>query len=270
MFQSSRPAITSCPSSSPTGRTAFLRTAISAMFLGTASTATRAKPSSRLSTGSRVRRRVGSHVEAATLPCAALDGVARAGCRRRDQSGGQRSHSGDGRRCGVRAAVREDEGATAIVTSSSDAKLERAKALGADHTINYKSETRWGEAVRTWTGGRGVDHVLENRWAPGRCRSPITAARVGGHVSLIGILTGSRGTFRRCCSWPSRSSCRGSLSAAAASVGHDPRAGRQCRNTAGDRSRLPPHRRPMPSATKKARRISARSAWRCDRYDVRS
>ncbi len=83
-------------------------------------------------------------------------------------------------------------GATAIITSSSDAKLEKAKALGADHTINYKRETQWGNAVRKWTGGRGVDHVLEIG-GPGTLPQSIAAARIGGHISLIGILTGVSG-----------------------------------------------------------------------------
>jgi NADPH:quinone reductase-like Zn-dependent oxidoreductase len=83
-------------------------------------------------------------------------------------------------------------GTTVIVTSSSDAKLERARTLGADHTINYKSEPKWGEAVRRWTGGRGVDHVLEIG-GPGTLAQSIGAARIGGHISLIGILTGTMG-----------------------------------------------------------------------------
>ncbi len=83
-------------------------------------------------------------------------------------------------------------GATAIITSSSDAKLERARGLGADHTINYKSEPKWGEAVRRWTGKRGVDHVLEIG-GPGTLPQSIAAARIGGHISLIGILTGASG-----------------------------------------------------------------------------
>ena len=64
-----------------------------------------------------------------------------------------------------------------IVTSSSDEKLDRARAIGAAHTINYKSEAKWGEAVRQWTGGRGVDHVLEIG-GPGtlRNRSPRAAS----------------------------------------------------------------------------------------------
>ncbi|WP_175773631.1 zinc-binding dehydrogenase, partial [Paraburkholderia phenazinium] len=52
-------------------------------------------------------------------------------------------------------------GATVIVTSSSDEKLEKASALGAHHTINYRQTPAWGAVARELTGGRGVDHVLE-------------------------------------------------------------------------------------------------------------
>jgi len=52
-------------------------------------------------------------------------------------------------------------GAIVIATSSSNEKLERVRALGADHTINYRAEPAWGEAVQRWTKGRGVDHVIE-------------------------------------------------------------------------------------------------------------
>jgi NADPH:quinone reductase-like Zn-dependent oxidoreductase len=83
-------------------------------------------------------------------------------------------------------------GASVIVTSSSDAKLERARALGADHGINYKQTPEWGGAVRAWTGGRGVDHVIE-LGGPGTLPQSIIATRVGGHISLIGTLTGFAG-----------------------------------------------------------------------------
>jgi len=52
-------------------------------------------------------------------------------------------------------------GARVIATSSSDAKLARAKDLGADDTINYKSEPDWSKRARELTGGVGVDHVVE-------------------------------------------------------------------------------------------------------------
>ena len=84
-------------------------------------------------------------------------------------------------------------GATVIVTSSSDAKLDRVRALGADHGINYKSVPEWGEAVRKITDGQGVDHILE-LGGPGTLAQSIVAARTGAHISLIGTLTGGGGT----------------------------------------------------------------------------
>lgn len=83
-------------------------------------------------------------------------------------------------------------GAAVVVTSSSDAKLERARALGADHTINYRQHPDWGKRARDWTGGRGIDHVLE-LGGPGTLAQSIEAVRVGGHIALIGVLTGLAG-----------------------------------------------------------------------------
>jgi NADPH:quinone reductase-like Zn-dependent oxidoreductase len=83
-------------------------------------------------------------------------------------------------------------GARVIATSSSDEKLARFRTLGADHTINYKAEPKWGTAVRDWTGGRGVDHVIEVG-GPGTLAQSIAAASVNGHISLIGTLTGRAG-----------------------------------------------------------------------------
>ncbi len=80
-------------------------------------------------------------------------------------------------------------GATVIITSSSDEKLERARALGADHTINYRTEPDWAKAARKLTGGRGVDHVIEVGGA-GTFQQSIQAIRIGGHVAVIGVLTG--------------------------------------------------------------------------------
>ncbi|MBQ0821112.1 NAD(P)-dependent alcohol dehydrogenase [Microvirga sp. HBU67558] len=83
-------------------------------------------------------------------------------------------------------------GATVIATSSSDEKLERVRALGSDHTINYRQHEDWGVRARDWTGGRGVDHVIEVG-GPGTLGQSIAAVRVGGHISLIGVLTGRSG-----------------------------------------------------------------------------
>lgn len=83
-------------------------------------------------------------------------------------------------------------GATVIATSSSDEKLEKLKLLGADYLINYKKIANWGELAREMTGGRGVDHVVEVG-GPATINQSMLAARVGGHISVIGILTGIGG-----------------------------------------------------------------------------
>jgi NADPH:quinone reductase-like Zn-dependent oxidoreductase len=83
-------------------------------------------------------------------------------------------------------------GATVAITSSSGDKLERARALGADFCVNYREQEQWGRTVRDWTEGRGVDHVVEVG-GPGTLAQSIEAVRVGGHISLIGVLTGGAG-----------------------------------------------------------------------------
>jgi NADPH:quinone reductase-like Zn-dependent oxidoreductase len=83
-------------------------------------------------------------------------------------------------------------GAAVIVTSSSDEKLERARALGADFGINYRRDENWAKKVLEWTSGRGVDHVIEVG-GPGTLAQSIKSVRVGGHIALIGVLTGRAG-----------------------------------------------------------------------------
>jgi NADPH:quinone reductase-like Zn-dependent oxidoreductase len=83
-------------------------------------------------------------------------------------------------------------GARVISTSSSDEKLERLTALGADHTINYKTTPAWGTKVQEMTGGKGVDHVIEVG-GPSTLPESIDAVRIGGHIALIGVLTGWAG-----------------------------------------------------------------------------
>jgi len=83
-------------------------------------------------------------------------------------------------------------GALIIVTSSSDVKLARARALGADHTINYKQYPDWADQVLDRTDGRGVDHVIEVG-GPNTLPQSISACRIGGHIELIGVLTGFSG-----------------------------------------------------------------------------
>jgi len=80
-------------------------------------------------------------------------------------------------------------GAKVIITSSSDEKLKRARELGADETINYKTYPNWSEKVRELTNGRGVDHAVEVG-GPGTLNQTLKAIRYAGSVSLMGVLTG--------------------------------------------------------------------------------
>ncbi|MGO8692995.1 MAG: zinc-dependent alcohol dehydrogenase family protein [Rectinemataceae bacterium] len=83
-------------------------------------------------------------------------------------------------------------GARVIATSSSEEKLEKLERLGADSVINYGAVPDWGRKAKDLTGGRGVDHVIEVG-GPGTLPQSITACRTGGHIALIGVLTGFAG-----------------------------------------------------------------------------
>ncbi|WP_377700939.1 NAD(P)-dependent alcohol dehydrogenase [Pseudoduganella sp. UC29_71] len=81
-------------------------------------------------------------------------------------------------------------GATVILASSSEAKLERAGQLGADHLINYRATPAWDEAVLKLTGGRGADLVVETAGAATLARS-LNAAAMGGTVFTVGFVAGT-------------------------------------------------------------------------------
>lgn len=80
-------------------------------------------------------------------------------------------------------------GARAIVTSASDEKLERARALGAWQTINYRQTPEWDQAVTALTDGRGADHTVEVGGAGTVARS-VNATRIAGSIGMIGVLSG--------------------------------------------------------------------------------
>jgi NADPH:quinone reductase-like Zn-dependent oxidoreductase len=80
-------------------------------------------------------------------------------------------------------------GARVIATSSSDEKLARVRELGAPDGVNYRAAPDWDERVRELTGGKGVDHVVEVGGAGTLGRS-LRAVRMGGRISLIGVLAG--------------------------------------------------------------------------------
>jgi NADPH:quinone reductase-like Zn-dependent oxidoreductase len=82
-------------------------------------------------------------------------------------------------------------GARVIVTSSSDAKLGRARELGATHGINYRHTPAWDDQVLELTAGRGVDHVIEVVGGENLDRS-LNAVRIGGSIAMVGLLGGAR------------------------------------------------------------------------------
>jgi NADPH:quinone reductase-like Zn-dependent oxidoreductase len=75
------------------------------------------------------------------------------------------------------------------ITSSSDEKLERARELGASHAFNYRTDPDWDEKLWERTGKRGVDHVVEVG-GPGTLGKSMAVVAAGGHIALIGVLTG--------------------------------------------------------------------------------
>jgi NADPH:quinone reductase-like Zn-dependent oxidoreductase len=83
-------------------------------------------------------------------------------------------------------------GARVIATTSSEAKAERLRAMGADVVIDYKRTEDWAKPAREATGGRGVDVVVEVGGA-GTMQQSLRAVKVGGRVSLIGVLSGGAG-----------------------------------------------------------------------------
>ena len=130
-----------------------------------------------------------SYEEAATLPCAALtawNGLVEKG---RLRAGQTVLLLGTGGVSLFALQIAQMHGARVILTSSSDEKLERGKALGADLTINYKTTPDWEAEVLALTGHRGVDHVVEVGGAGTLPRS-LKSAAPEGHVYLIGVLSG--------------------------------------------------------------------------------
>src|ERR1700722_12956793 len=129
-----------------------------------------------------------SDVEAATLPCAAVTAW----------SALQEANIGEGDvvvtqgNGGVSlftVQLARALGATVILTSSSDAKLDIGSGLGATHLINYRTTPQWDIEVKRLTAGRGADLIVE-LGGPATLAQSVHSARAGGTVAVIGVLTG--------------------------------------------------------------------------------
>ena len=133
-----------------------------------------------------------SHEQAATLPCAALTAWRGLMVEAQIKPGDVVLTQGTGGVSIFALQFAKAAGCRVIATSSSDEKLEQLKALGADELINYKSTPDWAAEALKHTGNRGVDVVVEIGGA-GTLPQSISAVRVGGHISLIGVLAGFEG-----------------------------------------------------------------------------
>lgn len=130
------------------------------------------------------------HEAASTLPCAGVTAWVALHELARIAAGETLLALGTGGVSMFALQLAKRAGARVILTSSSDDKLARGKRLGADHTINYRSNPRWELEVRELTGGRGADHVIEVGGA-GTLQQSLQALRDGGRVALAGQLTGA-------------------------------------------------------------------------------
>jgi len=129
-----------------------------------------------------------SFEEAATLPCA---GVTAWNALMMGQRPLERGHSvlliGTGGVSLLALRIAKAAGARVVATSSSDTKLTRIRQLGADATVNYRSEPQWGARAAELAGG-GIDHVVEVGGL-GTLAQSIQAVGFGGEIALIGVLT---------------------------------------------------------------------------------
>ena len=130
-----------------------------------------------------------SFEEAATLPCAAVtayNALFESGCMKPDETVLLQGTGGVSIFALQFASI---YGAKTIITSSSDEKLECAKEIGANELINYKTNEDWDKAVLELTKKRGVDHIIEVGGA-GTIQKSLKAVKMGGHIAVIGILSG--------------------------------------------------------------------------------
>jgi NADPH:quinone reductase-like Zn-dependent oxidoreductase len=130
-----------------------------------------------------------SYQEAATLPCAAVTAWHALAEHARIVAGQTVLVQGTGGVSIFALQFARLMGAQVIVTSSSDEKLARAKELGAAHGVNYRSNPEWDKVAVEWSGG-GVDHVVEVG-GPGTLAQSLRAIRIGGKITLIGVLSGA-------------------------------------------------------------------------------
>ena len=129
-----------------------------------------------------------SYEEACTLPCAGLTAWTALTGPAPIRAGHTVLVQGSGGVSIFALQLARAVGATVIATTSSAAKAEQLKALGAAHIVNYVDEPEWGRRVRVLTDGRGVDRVVEVG-GPGTIAQSLRAVALGGEIASIGFLS---------------------------------------------------------------------------------
>lgn len=132
--------------------------------------------------------------QVATLPCAALTAWRGLFADARLEPGDTVVLQGTGGVSIFGLQFAHAAGLRTLITSSSDDKLARAKALGADHLVNYRATPDWSKAVREATGGRGADFIMEVGGG-GTIQESMKAVRIGGHIAIIGVVAGAGEPF---------------------------------------------------------------------------
>lgn len=130
--------------------------------------------------------------DAAALPCAAVTAWQALVTEGRIKAGDSVLVQGTGGVSIFALQFAAMSGAHVVATSSSDAKLEQVKALGAGGTVNYRTHPDWAAEVLRLTGGRGVDHVVEVG-GPGSFAQSLRVIRPGGQINVIGYVGGGEG-----------------------------------------------------------------------------
>jgi NADPH:quinone reductase-like Zn-dependent oxidoreductase len=130
--------------------------------------------------------------QAATLPCAAATAWRALMVEARVKPGDTVLVQGSGGVSVFALQFAKAAGCRVIATSSSDAKLEKLAALGADQLINYQQYQNWGDRTLEITDGKGVNVVVEVGGS-GTLAQSVRAIAMGGHISMIGVLTGIQG-----------------------------------------------------------------------------
>jgi NADPH:quinone reductase-like Zn-dependent oxidoreductase len=131
-----------------------------------------------------------SFEEAAALPCAAVTAWAALTERMQVTAGETVLTMGSGGVAVFALQFAKALGARVIATTSSAAKAQRLRALGADEVINYNETPDWEQEVKRITGGRGVDHVIE-LGGPATLARSLRCLALGGHIVIIGVLGGT-------------------------------------------------------------------------------